>query len=358
MASITPRRRKGGIMSYTAQIRISVDGKTHTESKTLTDRKQLERWVEEREAALRQPGAIEREQHRGTTVGNVLDYYKQDFQRGREFSRTKLSHIDFLIGHSVGQLDALALTPPQLIDHAYERSATAAPSTILNDFVWLRNAYRAIRIGRNMPLDLQVIDDAMFILRKERVIGPSKQRDRRPTLDELNKLLAYFSDRDKRADVPMVDLTLFALFSTRRQNEITRLQCSDLDERRNGVLVRDMKHPRSVSDTFCVLTDPAWAIIKRQPKGDIIFPYNSKTVSAAFTRACSFLGISNLHYHDLRHDGISWLFELQLDIPRVAAVSGHKSWTSLQRYTHLQEHGFFDKYAGWEWLPEANLVSA
>jgi hypothetical protein len=32
----------------------------------------------------------------------------------------------------------------------------------------------------------------------------------------------------------------------------------------------------------------------------------------------------------------SSLFETGLDIPHVAAVSGHRSWQSLKRYTHLR----------------------
>jgi len=50
----------------------------------------------------------------------------------------------------------------------------------------------------------------------------------------------------------------------------------------------------------------------------------------------------------LRHDGVSRLFELGWNIPHVAAVSGHRSWSSLKRYTHLRQAG--DKYAGWPWL--------
>lgn len=52
--------------------------------------------------------------------------------------------------------------------------------------------------------------------------------------------------------------------------------------------------------------------------------------------------------HHLRHDGVSRLFEICLNIPRVASVSGHRSWSSLKRYTHLRQTG--DKYAGWSWL--------
>lgn len=56
-----------------------------------------------------------------------------------------------------------------------------------------------------------------------------------------------------------------------------------------------------------------------------------------------------LRRRDLRHEGVSRLFEMGMNIPHAAAVSGHRSWTSLKRYTHLRDHG--DKYAGWKWLP-------
>ena len=82
--------------------------------------------------------------------------------------------------------------------------------------------------------------------------------------------------------------------------------------------------------------------------GDLIFPYSSDAISAAFTRACKLLGIVDLHFHDLRHEGVSRLFEIGTAIPHVAAVSGHRSWTSLKRYTHLRQTG--DKYANWKWI--------
>ena len=66
---------------------------------------------------------------------------------------------------------------------------------------------------------------------------------------------------------------------------------------------------------------------------------------AAFTRACKVLGIEDLHFHDLRHEGVSRLFELGKTIPQVACFSGHRSWQSLQRYAHIRESG--DKYAEW-----------
>jgi integrase len=90
-------------------------------------------------------------------------------------------------------------------------------------------------------------------------------------------------------------------------------------------------------------------IIKAQPRRDSrIFPYGTDAVGMAFTRACQFLAIEDLHMHDLRHEGTSRLFEMGWNIPHVAAVTGHRSWTSLKRYTHIRQRG--DKFAGWKWL--------
>ena len=51
----------------------------------------------------------------------------------------------------------------------------------------------------------------------------------------------------------------------------------------------------------------------------------AESVSAAFQRACNRLGIVDLHFHDLRHEGITRLFESGLSIEEVAVISGHRS---------------------------------
>ena len=75
---------------------------------------------------------------------------------------------------------------------------------------------------------------------------------------------------------------------------------------------------------------------------------STRSISASFTRACHFLEIDDLHFHDLRHDGVSRLFEMGWDIPKVASVSGHRDWNSMRRYTHLKGNG--DPYENWPWL--------
>jgi integrase len=86
--------------------------------------------------------------------------------------------------------------------------------------------------------------------------------------------------------------------------------------------------------------DPSWLVLKIK--------------AAGFERAdkqCYFLGVPgaplDLRFHDLRHEGISRLFEIGRTIPQVAAVSGLRSWTSLKRYTHIRQST--DKYENWKW---------
>lgn len=57
----------------------------------------------------------------------------------------------------------------------------------------------------------------------------------------------------------------FALFSTRRQEEITRIEWADLDEEHARVLVRDMKNPgqKIGNDVWIDLPPEALSIVRR-----------------------------------------------------------------------------------------------
>jgi len=46
--------------------------------------------------------------------------------------------------------------------------------------------------------------------------------------------------------------------------------------------------------------------------------------------------IINLRFHDLRHEATSRLFEKGLRTEVVKAITGHKTYQMLDRYTHLK----------------------
>jgi site-specific recombinase XerD len=43
-----------------------------------------------------------------------------------------------------------------------------------------------------------------------------------------------------------------------------------------------------------------------------------------------------MHFHDLRHEATSRLFEKGYSIQEVAQFTLHESWATLKRYTHLR----------------------
>jgi integrase len=131
----------------------------------------------------------------------------------------------------------------------------------------------------------------------------------------------------------------FAIASARREAEICRLEWRDNDAATRTSLVRDAKHPTSKDGNHrrFKYTPEAWAIAANQPRtSGYIFPYDPKSVGAAFTRACHVLGIEDLRFHDLRHEATSQLFERGYQIHEVAQFTLHESWNELKRYTNLK----------------------
>lgn len=216
------------------------------------------------------------------------------------------------------------------------RGEGAGPPTINQDFVYLRGVFKTARsIG--VMVNLQAMADAAIDLKQRKAISKAGRRSRRPTDDELKRLREHF--RSNVLSVPMADIIDFAILTTRRQAEITRLLWADVDRDKGIAWINDVKHPtkREGNRKAFRLLPEALAIIDRQPRsGVLVFPYSFRYVSKVFTEACAFLGIEDLHFHDLRHHGTSLLFEAGYQIHKVALFTLHESWTMLQRYTHLR----------------------
>lgn len=350
MGSIRERPKKDGTISYTAQIILKRKGKpTHREAATFARRTQAVAWLRNREDELRQPGGIERAKVRGLTVGDTIDRYIGDSHR--DLGRTKSQVLRSIKKYDIGDLGAGDVGSEDIVRFARELAATGMkPQTVQNYLSHLSAVFAIAKPAWGIPLDREAMKDAFVVAKRLGLTSKSDKRGRRPAMAELDRLMDHFTEQWSRgnATVPMTRVIPFALFSTRRLGEIVRIDWRDFDGTR--ILVRDMKHPgqKRGNDVWCDLPPEAvWFMGERQEKGRV-FPYTEDTIGAAFTRACKLLGIDDLHFHDLRHEGISRLFEMGNSIPHVAAISGHRSWQSLQRYTHLRQTG--DKYEGWKWL--------
>jgi integrase len=352
MGTVIPRKRTDGTTGYQAQLLIKRAGKViHREVRTFDRKQAASAWLEKRETELAKPGALERLKAPDPTLTAVIDRYTDESIK--KIGRTKAQVLRAIKNYDIASKRCSEITSTDVVAFANELIANVAPSTVGNYLSHLGAIFAVAKPAWGYPLDQTAMKDAFVVAKRLGIASKSRERDRRPSLDEIDKILDYFGERLKRrpTSVPMQKIIGFAIFSTRRLEEITRIAWKDLDEEGSRVLIRDMKNPgeKIGNDVWCDLPREALQIILSMPRRhEEIFPYCGDTIGTNFTRACQFLEIIDLHLHDLRHDGISRLFEIGRNIPQVAAVSGHRSWTSLKRYTHLRQTG--DKYAGWKWF--------
>lgn len=195
-----------------------------------------------------------------------------------------------------------------------------------------------------LDISPEPVDLARVALKRLSLIGKGTERDRRPGTDELNRLFRCFDDNE-RLTLPMTRIVKFAVATAMRLDKICRVEWTDLDIDRRMLLIRDRKDPRNKTGNdqriplFAATGFDAWALVTEQAKElghakGRIFPYNSRSVGTAFRRACKDVGVKDLHFHDLRHEGTSRLFEAGFAIEQVSLVTGHKDWKMLRRYTH------------------------
>ncbi len=350
MGSILKRKRKDGTVGYTAIVRVKRAGVVvHSETETFDREQAANAWMKKRETELAKAGALDKPAD--PTLGVVIDQYNKE--KLKEHGKTKTQVLRTIKESSIGALRCSEITSQAIVEYA--QSIEALPQTRGNYMSHLASVFTVARPAWGYPLDEKAMEDARVVMMKMGLISRSKQRSRRPSLEELGKLMTYYevAEKKRRDTIPMTRLIMFAIFSTRRQEEITRVVGKDLDRDHLELVVRDMKNPgeKIGNDVRTKLTPEALKLIDTQPKTDgRIWPHNADSISTSFTRACQFLEIEDLHFHDLRHEGISRLFEMGWNIPNVAQVSGHRTWTSLRRYSHIRQSG--DKYANWPWLPK------
>lgn len=258
----------------------------------------------------------------------------------------------------IGQEDARTLKKGKVIDHCkMRRAAGVKPQTINQDVVFLRGP---LKFAGSAWDDCEAVSEAaivaaMPLLKRYNLVSKSKPRERRPSKEELDKLLAFFAYREahtrRKFVIPMTQIVEFSLWSARRISETCRITFGDVNGADMTCIVRDMKDPKHKkgNDHEFPLLGRAWdlvqerALLRKNPNDptERIFPYNSRCASQAYVYAKKKLGIADLHLHDNRAECASRLLEgyhgIDYSIPQTMVVTGHKNAQTLMRvYARLK----------------------
>ncbi len=158
-------------------------------------------------------------------------------------------------------------------------------------------------------------------------------RDRRPTKVELENLIS---------DKTIGHYVSFAIETGMRRGEIVNIKPEHIiGEYHNLLFIPDTK--TGIPRTIPLSTKAQEDINKLLYATNGISILKPHSVSQAFLRACKRHGISDLRFHDLRHEATSQFFEKGLNIMEVSLITGHRSFSMLNRYTHLKPESVLNK---------------
>jgi integrase len=277
---------------------------------------------------------------KGATLADLIDKYVDT--NAKLAGRTKAATLAML-KREMGKvkLSALnALVLRDFIDRRIDQGARGV--TIAADLSFLSAVLKWARHARQLDIPERLALEARGSLKHRGLNTRAAERSREPTDFELERLYTHWRSKPRQ----LVDMELmcrFAIASGMRLAEICRIVAVDVDVKARTVVIRDRKDPQNKvgNDQTVPLLADAWKIVKPRlavAEGGLLFPYRGASVSTAFTRACADLDppIVDLHFQDLRHRATAQFFRMGLDIPRVALLTGHKTWTMLRRYTDVK----------------------
>jgi integrase len=238
---------------------------------------------------------------------------KQELNRGRQIARTSLGSM---------QLD-------KITSEAVSKYRDGRLCEVSNNTVRLELAFISVVFEQcAKEWSYKVINPVKQI----RIPKPGKPRQRRLRPGEEEALLASCA---ASSATYLHSRVVLAIETGMRFGELVSITWNNVDLAARTIHLPDTKngHPRTVP-----LSTRALGAIRAVPSGyeGRVFTGKPGSIRAAFGAALKRSGVgSDLRFHDLRHEAVTRLFEKGLNPIEVGMISGHRSMSMLQRYTHL-----------------------
>ena len=323
MASI--RKRQGKF-----QARIHRRGFPTLAKTFLTHREALQ-WARQAEVSVEQVSISG--VHKRVTVRELVERYAAEVSPLKKSARSEQLRLRMWALGPFGAVWADALRPSMLAQWRDDRVATGrAGSTVRNDL----NALSAVYRHAASEWGYERLENPAARLKRP-AIGAG--RSRRVSDAELDALKHCTHSADLPAVIDLAGETGMRL------SEIITLRWERVDLRARTLELVDTKngHGRVVP-----LSTRAASVLSAR-RGDAarrldgrVFGLSPHGTTVAFRRAAARLRETSgdamgadLHFHDLRHEAVSRLFERGLSVVEVATISGHRSIQMLHRYCHM-----------------------
>ena len=312
----TIRKRRG---KYQVQVRrIGV----RPVSKSFHALKDAPTWARQMETEADRGSSPDRKKLQRVTLGELVTRYRNDVSiHKRSVANERIALSAFLL-HPICRKRLSEVSALDFVSYRDERLREVKPATLKRDFTCLRHMFRLALDEWGLPISENPLAKLQFK-------GADQRRERRLRSGELDRLI----QAAKVCRNSLVGITIrFAVETAMRRGEILSVRKSDIDPVNRALLIRETKtgHSRTIPLTTLA------ARLLSQREGDPLFPMTPNAFRLAWERVKARAGIDDLHFHDLRHEAISRFFEMGLNVPEVALISGHRDMRMLARYTHPQ----------------------
>jgi integrase len=198
---------------------------------------------------------------------------------------------------------------------------------------------RSLRAAFGEAKRLRLIDENPFA--DIRLIRVPHKESKFLTEEEFSVLLRSMDD------LALKHLFIFAVLTMMRLGEITNLRWVDVDLKRKEIHVRSSEEFRVKGGKPRIIPMNDWVyefLASRMKTKEKVFtkpngwPLNGGTVSRRFKKAARKAKLDDsIHFHSLRHTGISWLVNKGVPPQFVQRIAGHSSLNVTQVYTHLED---------------------
>lgn len=317
MAAITNR----GPLQWRARIRRRG---YPTVSKTFETKADAEAWARQIESEMDRKVFISRAEAEQYTLSECLDRYIEEYIPRLKHGKREADRARALQRRPIAHRIMATIRAKDIADYRREREAeNVSGNTIRLDFALLSKLFNYARSDWGM----ESLQNPVELAAKPK---PSKGRDRRLEKGEEEKLL-------KAASPIFQAVILFALATAMRREEIASLQWKNVSINSRYVYLPETKNAEART---VPLSATALDILRALPsaeRGERVFGMTANQITDTMKRVRKKAELSNIRFHDLRHEATSRFFEnTDLDVMEIKAITGHKTLQMLARYTHLR----------------------
>lgn len=131
----------------------------------------------------------------------MIEQCLDEYEKIRPLGKTKNATLKAIKDTWLGDLNDSALTSQKLVEFGQWRMGKEGgvqAQTVGNDLSHLGAVLSVARPAWGYEVDPLAMPDARKVLRKLGTVSKSKERNRRPTLDELDRLMKHFFEMQVR----------------------------------------------------------------------------------------------------------------------------------------------------------------